>query len=274
MLLSSAALPSCWLRLLCTRVNRQPLRGGERQYRFVVPYFPLIYLHHHDSPRFAALPCLPLPPNQPPTGDSCGGGDGEGGRCQRGAAHLCHRGSHPKVRACRRRLGAGGAISALGNLAMLKGGGAGGSVDLWDQGAPLWPSLQCAAGQRQPPVQHPPPLPDALLRTAAHPPLATTAHRLAASPCGCYVAGYGQDGTIHVWTAGERWHWLGGNAAGQFEMPAPPHTPPHPLTHTHTHNPILPDLADVVTRVGLTETELDLVDSLGVSNGRGWAAPS
>ncbi|PRW05770.1 Vacuolar sorting-associated 16 [Chlorella sorokiniana] len=48
--------------------------------------------------------------------------------------------------------------------------------------------------------------------------------RLAASPCGRLVAGYGQDGTIHIWTA---------------------------------------DLSEVVTRVGLSETELDLVDSLG-----------
>ncbi|KAL4440601.1 hypothetical protein ABPG75_003602 [Micractinium tetrahymenae] len=48
--------------------------------------------------------------------------------------------------------------------------------------------------------------------------------RLAASPCGKFVAGYGQDSTIHIWTA---------------------------------------DLAEVVTWVGLAETELDLVDSLG-----------
>lgn len=27
--------------------------------------------------------------------------------------------------------------------------------------------------------------------------------RLAASPCGKFVGGYGQDGTVHVWTAGE-----------------------------------------------------------------------
>ncbi|KAL4852826.1 hypothetical protein ACK3TF_006093 [Chlorella vulgaris] len=48
--------------------------------------------------------------------------------------------------------------------------------------------------------------------------------RLAVSPCGRFVAGYGQDGTIHVWSA---------------------------------------DLSEVVTRVGLAETELDLVNSLG-----------
>ncbi|EFN53979.1 hypothetical protein CHLNCDRAFT_135924 [Chlorella variabilis] len=48
--------------------------------------------------------------------------------------------------------------------------------------------------------------------------------RLAVSPCGKFVVGYGQDGTIHVWSS---------------------------------------DLSEVMTRVGLAETELDLVDSLG-----------
>eukprot|EP00887_Chlorella_sp_A99_P002232 scaffold10.g2232.t1 len=51
--------------------------------------------------------------------------------------------------------------------------------------------------------------------------------RLATSPCGKFVAGYGQDATIHIWAAG------------------------------------LTGKKHVVTRVGLAETEADLVDNLG-----------
>lgn len=136
------------------------------------------------------------------------------------------------------------------------------------------------------------------------------ANRLAASPCGRLVAGYGQDGTIHVWTAGVRLtHNLGGlfwpyqflgpisslclappplnrsatccsAAAGCCNRGSPHHPGPRALLPLNDlvasecivstfklprHCPPHTDLSEVVTRVGLAETELDLVDSIGVS---------
>lgn len=145
--------------------------------------------------RAVSAPCclsraaLPAPPRA--AGRRGGGGHSAGGGRQRGAAHPRLRGAHPQVRA---RIPAG-ACQRAGDMSR------GRRCQPWGAGCPHF-SGEALHPRRLELGRVPARLRRGFDRPAPTCKAPRVPCRLAASPCGKFVAGYGQDSTIHIWTSG------------------------------------------------------------------------